>query len=1700
MDGPLAGGLAAPDRPRGPERLPGPAPREDIEGGAEAAEGEGGIFRSTHYLPVTKEGPQDILDGRGGISDGQPHPGLSEALPRATSATHRISSCCWDGGSLDFQPGSPPPHLLGHFPGPPDGQGTWEHPLVQEAREGIPSERRFEDSVIVRTLKPHIELEGSRRFLHHQGETKLLEKVPRGHPRFDWLRDTDEQAPPQDAELHLDLPPQPLPLTSFRTVLVPVEDTTKTLDVTVVDTREHLADLEGLAQPSEWGLPRSASEVATQTWTVNSEASVERLQPLLPPIRTGPYLCELLEEVAKGVASPDEDEDEEPAVFPCIECSIYFKQKEHLLEHMSQHRRAPGQEPPADLALPLACGECGWAFADPGALEQHRQLHQASREKIIEEIQKLKQVPPGDEGREARLQCPKCIFGTNSSKAFVQHAKLHVREPPGQPARKPFGSGSGAGSPGPDATTLTYRSYRASSGLRGCVFCGFPAPSESLLREHMRLAHAQPHWEDDAEAFEEDPASQPGTSQDAYARFPDAAEDYFGKAEPLLAPSWQENPAGYDPSLAFGPGCQQLGMRDFPLSKPLLHGSDQRLPGRPAFPSPLASAPYSLQPSRNKSVVPPQGLPAQLGDRRHPWSEEEEDIPLASEMDFSPENGVFPPLAAPSLIPQLALDLKRTFRKALRAAEASRAQQQQLRGMVPLVLVAKLGPQVMAAVTRVPPRLQPEELGLGGAHPLDFLLLEAPLGGPLGLDALLDEDPAVALKHEERKCPYCPDRFHNGIGLANHVRGHLNRVGVSYNVRHFISAEEVKAIERRFSFQKKKKKVANFDPGTFSLMRCDFCGAGFDTRAGLSSHARAHLRDFGITNWELTVSPINILQELLATSAAERPPSPLGCEPGGSPSGFLTSRRPRLPLAVPFPPTWAEDPGPAYGDAQSLTTCEVCGACFETRKGLSSHARSHLRQLGVAESESSGAPIDLLYELVKQKGLPDTPLGLPPGLSKKSNSPKEVVAGAPRPGLLALAKPLDAPAVNKAIKSPPGFSTKGLAHPPSSPLLKKAPLALAGSPTPKNPEDKSPQLSLSPRPASPKAQWPQSEDEGPLNLTSGPEPARDIRCEFCGEFFENRKGLSSHARSHLRQMGVTEWYVNGSPIDTLREILKRRTQSRPGGPANPPGPSPKALAKVVGSGGPGSSLEARSPADLHLSPLAKKLPPPPGSPLGHSPTASPPPTARKMFPGLAAPSLPKKLKPEQMRVEIKREMLPGALHGEPHPSEGPWAAPREDMAPLNLSSRAEPVRDIRCEFCGEFFENRKGLSSHARSHLRQMGVTEWSVNGSPIDTLREILKKKSKPCLIKKEPPAGDLAPALAEDGPPTAAPGPVQAPLPLAPMAGRPGKPGAGPAQVPRELSLAPITGAKPAATGYLGSVAAKRPLQEDRLLPAEVKAKTYIQTELPFKAKTLHEKTSHSSTEACCELCGLYFENRKALASHARAHLRQFGVTEWCVNGSPIETLSEWIKHRPQKVGAYRSYIQGGRPFTKKFRSAGHGRDSDKRPPLGLAPGGLAVVGRSAGGEPGPEAGRAADSGERPLAASPPGTVKAEEHQRQNINKFERRQARPPDASAVRGGEEANDLQQKLEEVRQPPPRVRPVPSLVPRPPQTSLVKFVGNIYTLKCRFCEVEFQGPLSIQEEWVRHLQRHILEMNFSKADPPPEEPRALQAQTAAADAP
>uniref|UniRef100_A0A803KA01 Widely interspaced zinc finger motifs n=1 Tax=Xenopus tropicalis TaxID=8364 RepID=A0A803KA01_XENTR len=1586
----------------------------------------------------------------------------------------------------------------------------------------------------------------------------------------------------------------------------------------------------------------------------------------------GSWQVDSYSEEEAQVEVEEEEEEEEGSVYTCIECSIYFKKKTHLLEHMFQHSQDGEGDGSQAGEGSHACSECGKGFVDEGSLAAHRHLHQESRQKIIEEISKLENF--ADEGRGARLQCPKCLFGTNSSKVFVQHAKSHVKK----------GTNDGRGGPTPIRTQV-----------------------------------------DTVEGGE--------------------------SSEQMNDETWKNSEAGSDT----GQGWSE----DMPQGSMSFLGQG------------LGKA--------KKKTSSSWGLKSGL------WREAECHKPSKS-----------------SKLPEAAVVLKRQYRTALRAGGGGReGERRQLREEVAIVVLENISPfrkkgkghrawgygkrlsggsertQLHSNEHRLPKDSWAED----GEEsiPLDVLLMDPNYEGQLE---------ALGLRSEERECPYCPDRFHNGIGLANHVRGHLNRVGVSYNVRHFISAEEVKAIEQNYSFQKKRKKVANFDPSTFSLMRCEFCGAGFDTRAGLSSHARAHLRDFGITNWELTVSPIHVLARLLARSPGRPLPQfsswhqdddtdVLGSEEeDGDSLDLIRSQTLKPDSGHVLEKMPSEQSAGRAEDAKgpSQTTCEVCGACFETRKGLSSHARSHLRHLGVAESESSGAPIDLLYELAKQGKLPqdesllgakksgsprtgsprgqwgdeDGPLNLTldgesgketdcqfcgawfetrKGLSsharahlrhlgvndpdakgspiaalnslikseefkkrlssqgtsekdsltktaEESTSTEAAMSTSPASSGAARAKLTDNGTFTKIadgmvkgaddpsttpesishslnaegsgmmaansgsletspFKSPSGTSAgthanisnagsphsmapdagvhQKMAEPLHAQVKTEAgrpqgKMAEAGRPQgkmaeagrphgrmaeagrphgrmaeagrphgrmaeagrphgrmaeagrphgkmaeagrphgrmveagrPQGAQSKSSLAGLThARPsvggtpsakklkmsaackASSEAFW--SPNSSPLNLSPGSE---EVRCEFCGEFFENRKGLSSHARSHLRQMGVTEWHVNGSPIDTLREILARGTFPRAGNRVG--GPSSEKL--------------------LALSPPS---PSSPSRPLPYS--------------GLSP------------AMHRKPPRLPTYTHD--------WSS---ELSPLNLSARADPSRDIRCEFCNEFFENRKGLSSHARSHLRQMGVTEWHVNGSPIDTLREIIRKRGLPPLphvtnIKKEPRTNDELTSPSHTlSPLSLGPSSMAREHPVSPLTGRPPNTFLSPMSPKRPASHEPrLSHSEPKSYVHLepkpsnqaqgkvylsGEGRPKLYIQEDnrpksylqsegrpkaylqsegrpkmflqsegrakayvqgegrpkQFLPGEAKARTYnkaylhgegkpktfmhgegkfkaylhneskpkpylhgegklkafvhadgkpkpylqgdgkpkayIQTELPFKVKVKASPDKTPTTlEACCELCGLYFENRKALASHARAHLRQFGVTEWCVNGSPIETLREWMKQRPQKAGAYLSYIQGGRPFSKKFKR------SNQMPKAGAMEGPVTPSAKMS-------------EAERNHGTPSVATEKPADGQMQ---KTERRQSKPPEVPPSREDAVSEHLP-KTEETR-PPPRPRPVPSLVPRPPQTSLVKFVGNIYTLKCRFCDIQFQGPLSIQEQWVRHLQHHILEMNFSK---------------------
>ena len=192
-------------------------------------------------------------------------------------------------------------------------------------------------------------------------------------------------------------------------------------------------------------------------------------------------------------------------------------------------------------------------------------------------------------------------------------------------------------------------------------------------------------------------------------------------------------------------------------------------------------------------------------------------------------------------------------------------------------------------------------------------------------------------------------------------------------------------------------------------------------------------------------------------------------------------------------------PCPAlYPLGTGLLQCEVCGAPFETRRGLSSHARSHLRQLGIGVSESSGAPIDLLYQLIKEREggcyseLPHSSAKKPPSASRKDVGAK---LGAKAVGAERKLSPLSAltSAAKGAASSSRSSSPATLGNSRSaSPLLRKAPISSllpASSPLRSLDSKSGGGKTASPSGAAlaaAKPFWAPQETDAPLNLSKGP--------------------------------------------------------------------------------------------------------------------------------------------------------------------------------------------------------------------------------------------------------------------------------------------------------------------------------------------------------------------------------------------------------------------------------------------------------------------------------------------------------------------------------------------------------------------------------------------------------------------------------------
>ncbi|KAL7849311.1 hypothetical protein SRHO_G00209340 [Serrasalmus rhombeus] len=184
-----------------------------------------------------------------------------------------------------------------------------------------------------------------------------------------------------------------------------------------------------------WKRPRSHSPVSKNSQYSNGTAvAFKHVLPKPAKNRKNQKLRFIKDNLLADPSS------EEPVFFPS---NRKFKEKSHSQRHMKNHSYIPDQKP-------FICKECGLSFFDHNSLLRHITVHKKKRQKI------KGTDGPKDEGKDARLQCPQCTFGTNCPNTFVQHAKSHEKDK---------------------------RYYR-------CQKCSFVAMNEIEMKGHMLCKHS----------------------------------------------------------------------------------------------------------------------------------------------------------------------------------------------------------------------------------------------------------------------------------------------------------------------------------------------------------------------------------------------------------------------------------------------------------------------------------------------------------------------------------------------------------------------------------------------------------------------------------------------------------------------------------------------------------------------------------------------------------------------------------------------------------------------------------------------------------------------------------------------------------------------------------------------------------------------------------------------------------------------------------------------------------------------------------------------------------------------------------------------------------------------------------------------------------------------------------------------------------
>ncbi|KAK2835995.1 hypothetical protein Q5P01_016479 [Channa striata] len=632
--------------------------------------------------------------------------------------------------------------------------------------------------------------------------------------------------------------------------------------------------------------------------------------------------------------------EQDPLFFSCTICKVNFKEKRHFHRHMMYHLDKHNQVNSENDSQPFICRECGRLFCDRNSLTRHIIIHQDRLVKLTEEIKDLRDTEFEDGA--TTEQCPQCVLGSNCPKIIVQHATtndnlkhyyfceqcnyitltqqaleahLHVVHlNTHQPQFRKMTSTN-------DAEETDQIQFQCKMGF-------FTSRDKVTAERH---SEQRPHYNNCKKRFADHPRIPLGKPKSAFgkpASFPDSSSKkggscipksndknahssqfkcHVGSTKTTLLPSlWRIDKHG---KLLLQPAEKLDVATDLTCVEEDAENNDCK-----AFGSSKQANCAADFTARNLkldqmfcqgSKNDPASESVQVQANKHSPSMSKMSTPLHNTIDSL--NGNALPKLSQRLKKQSAV---RELEKGWEGSSNFSKDTSEATGSFLESRSNERNPyargyfrkrQRFSGEVQSPHTLRAEEDD--DCSDIEQLIIkeeyiEATMcdNSPMFPCASTSDNfnvlPIQVAEH--KPCPYCPAVFESGVGLSNHVRGHLHRVGLSYNARHMVSPEQVALrdhqprIRRRITTGIRKiRKVVK--PENQREYTCPLCWSWFDTKTGLSNHVRGHLKRIGRGVPSTRKSPLCILNELLRDKKEHRnilqvfnkskfPPCPLVCQ------------------------------------------------------------------------------------------------------------------------------------------------------------------------------------------------------------------------------------------------------------------------------------------------------------------------------------------------------------------------------------------------------------------------------------------------------------------------------------------------------------------------------------------------------------------------------------------------------------------------------------------------------------------------------------------------------------------------------------------------------------------------------------------------------------------------------------------------------